>query len=134
MLSCDIHCAVAQDSFHNPNRFVYVIDSSSECASDTCACGRFSMTYDTASRQSFYSLSYVDGRECKGRVLDKQLEQDRQLFRLQHFFEDRYDADMVICRKSADDSQKVAFVYFANQQEDLSPEKTCIFLILEDYE
>lgn len=134
MLSCGILCMVAQDSFHNPNRFVYIIDCTSDCISDTCVSGMFSMTYDSDSRTSFYTLQYSDGREHKGRVLDKQLEKDRQLFRLQNFFEEKYDADMVIYKSSTDDSQKIAFVYFTNQGEDHSSKKKCIFMILGEYD
>lgn len=132
LLSCGI-LSRAQDSFHNPNRFKYIIERSSEYETDSI-CGKLSVSYDNETCMSSYCLQYNDGREIKGLVIDKQLDLNSQVFKLEKFFYGKYNACIAIYRKDSGESQKVGFIYYDNQEEDVAPEKTCIFLMLEDYD
>lgn len=133
ILSCACTLCVAQDSFRNPNRFRYLIEYSTEYTTDSIK-GVFDVTYDVGKRMSSYILRYDDGKERHGIVKDKQLDMNRQVFRLEKFFEGKYDAQLAVSRKDNTESQKVAFIYYSNPSEDTAADKTCICLILEDYD
>ena len=133
ILSCARN-GFAQDSFHNPNTFTYLIEYSSELSkekSDT-VCGVLAVRYDALTRVSSYQVSYKDGTERTGRILDKTLEQDRQVFLLEAFFPGKKNAVMSIIKGKELTNMKVAMIYYSNQDEDTNKEKTCICLILLD--
>lgn len=68
-----------------------------------------------------------------GRVLDRRLEKDVQVFVLERYFLNKYNACLQITRKSEDlTDQKIGMIYYANQKEDTAKEKTCYCLLLRD--
>ena len=133
ILSCARN-GFAQDSFHNPNTFTYLIEYSSELSEEKSytVCGVLAVRYDALTRVSSYQVSYKDGTERTGRILDKTLEQDRQVFLLEAFFPGKKNAVMSIIKGKELTNMKVAMIYYSNQDEDTNKEKTCICLILLD--
>ena len=124
---------LAQDSFSNPYNSSYVIEHSSEYYTDSI-CGKLVFTYDRERHISYYCQQYNDGRKTEGIVLDKQLDLNRQVFKLHKYFKGKFDANMTITRSNANESQKVAFIYYADPNDDIALEKTCIFMILDSYD
>lgn len=133
MLSC-VSYGYAQDSFYNPNRFSYFIEFSTEYAEneklDTIA--KIEVTYDDKKGVSHYSISTKDSIMHQGRILDKQLFSDHQIFLLENYFGKNANAKLIIAKGGQLDNQKVAFVYYDNPEEDPKEEKTCHYMMLVD--
>ena len=59
--------------------------------------------------------------------------QNEQVFVLEKYFADKYNACLLIVREAEEISNmKIGMIYYANQKEDPEPKKTCYCLLLKD--
>lgn len=136
LLYVTLFCAsvcLAQNSFNNPNSFSYTIDSSSDYQEglDEGKSSRIDVTYDSAKKFSSCTITINDNVIYSGRILDKQLYKDNQLFMLENFFEGKHNGYMSITKGNESDNIKVALIYYAKQIDEAS-RNTCICLLLTD--
>ena len=126
----------AQDSFHNPYRFSYYIDYSTEFEDSIQIpeMTRIDVKYDAKRKSPICTILFNGEQKYLGRILDSNLDLDHQTFLLDSFFENKYNAYLCITRGSDFDDQKVGMIYYANPQEDIAPEKTCYCYFLSDVE
>lgn len=132
MLSCACLNGYAQDSFANPYSFKYNIEFSSELENDTLAAttGRLTVNYDTEQHSAFCTIMYANHVRYEGRIVDMQLYQDKQTFRLDAFFAPNQCADLVIIKNADVSDQKVALIYASGT--DAKRADNCICLLLTD--
>lgn len=136
LLSIILFCAetsFAQDSFNNPISFSYSIDCSSDYPDglDESKASRINVVYDKKSRMSHCTITINDNIVYSGKILDKQLKSEQQLFLLENFFQGKYNAYMSITKGADYDDLKVAMIYNAQQKDDPVNNK-CICLLLTD--
>lgn len=94
---------------------------------------KLEVKYDIDRKASTCSLSYNGEQRYLGRVLDMRLEKDRQTFVLENYFQNRYNACLLVAREGGENSDiKIGMIYYANQKEDSASEKTCFCLLLKD--
>lgn len=132
LLFCASIC-LAQDSFFNPNSFRYSIDSSSEYPDglDESEPSCIDVIYDFAKRISLCTITINGNIAYSGKILDKRLDKDNQMYLLENFFQGKYNGYMSITRGADSDNIKVAMIYYANQHDEIS-KNTCICLLLTD--
>ena len=134
LLSC-AYQSYAQDSFANPYAFTYIIEYSTEYADSITSPEetKIEVKYDKNTRTSTCNISYNGVQKYGGTILDKQIEANRQLFILEKYFFNKYNACLLIAKEPDTISDtKVGMIYYANQREDAAPEKTCYCLFLKD--
>jgi hypothetical protein len=130
-----VYLIYAQDSFTNPFSFTYNIEYSTEYTDSIYHPDetKIEVRYDKNKRLSVCRILFNGNIKYSGYILDTQLNSNNQTYILEKYFDNKYDACLSITKNSelADD-QKVAMIYFANLQEDPSPNKTCICMFLKD--
>ena len=134
LLSC-AYDGYAQDSFLNPTNFKYNIEYSSELPNDTLSAtvGLLTVRFDNDLKTSFCTLRYNNHIRFQGRVIDVQLNRDRQLFKLANFFGNSQPADMTIIKSTEISDQKVALIYPSGVNKDTTNEQKFICLLLTDF-
>ncbi len=125
----------AQNSFTNPFVFTYEIEYSSEYSDSITspATTKIEVKYDKDTKSSMCCISYNGEQKYFGRILDRRLESNNQIFVLEKYFYDKYNACLLITKEATENSDmKVGMIYYANQNEDTASEKTCYCLFLKD--
>ena len=133
LLFCACAC-YAQNSFQNPFSFTYSIESSSELNDSISKpeSTKIKVCYDK-NNTSICTILYNGEVKYCGRIIDMKLYNDYQIFILENFFQQCCNACLTIVRDSnLNNDQKIAMIYYANQDEDTAFEKTCICMFLTD--
>ena len=134
LLSCAYN-VYAQDSFRNPYNFTYEIEYTSEFMDTIASSGlaTLEVRYDAAQKTSVCSVMYKGEQKYQGRILDIQLDKDRQTFVLEKYFMNKHNACLLVARGTGENIEtKIGMIYYANQKEDPASEKTCYCLMLKD--
>ena len=132
-LSCAY--SYAQDSFSNPYSFSYEIESSTEYNDSILSpqTTRLDVNYDNRLKTPICLIRYNGKQMYEGRILDMRIGQNEQVFVLEKYFADKYNACLLIVREAEEISNmKIGMIYYANQKEDPEPKKTCYCLLLKD--
>ena len=125
----------AQDSFVNPYVFTYEIEYSSEYPDSITypTTTKMEVKYDKSTKNSICCISYNGEQKYWGRILDRRLEPNHQVYVLEKYFFNKYNACLLITKEADVNSDtKVGMIYYANQNEDTASEKTCYCLFLKD--